>query len=448
MKDKPKLLVKGAKFQYEKEDKKEIKVKEILKFNKYYKQLRGPILAIVVMLVLLTTISVLSPIYSGNLIATFTSNFNARTCMRYATIILILGLSGHILSYINNFLWSITATNASMNIYNAVLNRLNYISQKSYDSASSGTFTTRLFGDINTISTVPIRLMDYFCEIIGHLSFIIYLVTLKWYLACFIVVKIIVELGFAFGRIKIRQRNQKVLRKQNEKRNSMETENLKGMRDIRGINAQDNLQASIIDTNEYYQKLALTSSYINNTYNRITQVFRTLFDFALIALCVYLITHNQIAIATVMIIYNYRGRVTGFANYISTIKEYLSDCSLSAFRLNEILDENKYPIEVFGTTELNDVKGEIAFNNVTFGYNDDDKVLDGVNFVVKPNTITSFVGMSGAGKSTIISLMTKLYDLGDNGGSITLDGINIRNLHATHYATIYVLLHSRPTYSI
>jgi len=151
-------------------------------------------------------------------------------------------------------------------------------------------------------------------------------------------------------------------------------------------------------------------------------------SFAFIALCVYLLVNGQIELAAFIIAYNYRGRIMGFANYIITIKNYLSDCTLAAQRLNEIFDETKYPIEKFGDVNLEHVEGYLEFNNVSFGYVDDVNILNNLSLKFEKNKVTSLVGLSGAGKSTIVSLISRLYDIKDGDGEILLDDVNIKEL--------------------
>ena len=102
---------------------------------------------------------------------------------------------------------------------------------------------------------------------------------------------------------------------------------------------------------------------------------------------------------------------------------------LSASRVNELYNNNKFPTEVFGSKSIKNIQGNIKFQNVNFSYNEKIPVLEDVSFEIKQNTIVSFVGKSGSGKSTIASLLSKLYYLKDEeSGTILIDNININDL--------------------
>ena len=91
-----------------------------------------------------------------------------------------------------------------------------------------------------------------------------------------------------------------------------------------------------------------------------------------------------------------------------------------------MFDESEFKKEKFGVKHLNKVDGNFEFNNVTFGYNRKQKVLDKLSFKVNANETVGFVGKSGVGKTTIFNLLCKMYDV--NSGKITIDGVNINEL--------------------
>jgi ATP-binding cassette subfamily B protein len=120
----------------------------------------------------------------------------------------------------------------------------------------------------------------------------------------------------------------------------------------------------------------------------------------------------------------YHGNVRMVTQYIASIKAYAIEGELASRRVFEVMDE--YPKENFGDKELKDIKGEIVFSNVSFGYDENKNILNDVNILFEPNKSTAIVGRSGSGKSTILALTNRLYDL--NSGQILIDGIDIKDL--------------------
>lgn len=98
---------------------------------------------------------------------------------------------------------------------------------------------------------------------------------------------------------------------------------------------------------------------------------------------------------------------------------------VAANRVFEILD-TEASIEDKGNETLTDVKGHIVFDKVYFSYDDAEMVIKGISFEVQPNQTVAFVGATGAGKSTIINLLSRFYEI--KSGTITVDGKNIKNV--------------------
>jgi ABC-type multidrug transport system fused ATPase/permease subunit len=100
--------------------------------------------------------------------------------------------------------------------------------------------------------------------------------------------------------------------------------------------------------------------------------------------------------------------------------------NLSAERVFEIIDSKKVEKEVFGSKHLQHVNGDFEFKHVDFAYEDHIPILKDMNFKIHANETVSFVGKSGAGKTTIFNLLARLYD--PIHGEIVLDGVNIKEL--------------------
>lgn len=98
----------------------------------------------------------------------------------------------------------------------------------------------------------------------------------------------------------------------------------------------------------------------------------------------------------------------------------------SAKRIFEIIDAKPTIIEKEEKLPLNDIKGDIEFKNVTFSYDGNNQILNNIDFKIKANTTFGIVGKTGAGKSTLVHLLTRLYDVND--GEILIDNKNIKDL--------------------
>src|SRR5205823_14468637 len=95
-------------------------------------------------------------------------------------------------------------------------------------------------------------------------------------------------------------------------------------------------------------------------------------------------------------------------------------------RIFEVLDTKPEIVDAPDAVELDTVKGRVDFNHMTFEYIPDQPVLRDIDLHVQPGETIAFVGQTGAGKSTMISLISRLYEVTD--GSITIDGVDVRKI--------------------
>jgi ATP-binding cassette subfamily B protein len=103
----------------------------------------------------------------------------------------------------------------------------------------------------------------------------------------------------------------------------------------------------------------------------------------------------------------------------------------SAHRVFEVLDSEPEVKDGAHPVRLSPVRGRVTFDNVTFAYDGVRQILRGVSFDVQPGELVGLVGPSGGGKSTIVSLVARFYDV--SGGGIRIDGVNVRDLDTGHY---------------
>lgn len=299
------------------------------------------------------------------------------------------------------------------------------IETKDIDKTSSGVFIDRLVKDTTRIGDIFIELNFSIMEIVTNIGLL---------LAIFVINKVMfiyyifaITIVFVIERIRITKRLEidKKFRKIAEKATGLIGELVRGVRDIKVLNAQESFMKKVSDeitnvNNENYKK-----STINRRYTFLANSVDAVLEFLFIVLGIWMITTNHLSVANFVIVYMYRGKVFNLLYMISSLIEWYKDFELSATRVFEVIDSDVFKKEKFGKRKLKKVNGNFEFKNVSFGY-DDKKVLDDISFKVKKNETVSFVGKSGSGKTTIFSLLAKLYDV--NEGEILIDGVNVIKL--------------------
>ena len=301
------------------------------------------------------------------------------------------------------------------------------ISQTDIDNNSTGMFVKRLTNDTEELSNM---FTVGFGRLVGILTSIgtfisVFIINKVIFLFFFIAAFMLTLLHIAKSkRFKIKNREK---RKASEKVAGLCTELIRGMRDIKMLNAKESFVSNLDDAINDHNKKYIEMRNVDIEYNVIIDSLIAIFKFLLIIISIYLIKYNMLSIPMALALYSYKDRLlTNFMERVSQLIEETNNFNLSFERVFVLLDNKTFNKEKFGKIKLDNVKGNFEFKDVSFSYQSGLKVLDNINFKVKANTTVGFVGPSGAGKTTIFSLLCKMYDA--KSGKILIDNKDINSL--------------------
>lgn len=137
------------------------------------------------------------------------------------------------------------------------------------------------------------------------------------------------------------------------------------------------------------------------------------------------VLQGAISFGTLMTFIGYLGMLYGPLEFMTHIVDWWTNCMNSAQRIFELLDANSEVPEAKNPVRLPQIRGEVELESVTFEYEPNKPVLREINLHIQPGEMIGLVGHSGAGKSTIINLISRLYDV--NEGAIRIDGVDVRD---------------------
>lgn len=154
-------------------------------------------------------------------------------------------------------------------------------------------------------------------------------------------------------------------------------------------------------------------------------------------LAVYQITHGQATAGDFVMLLTYWGQLTSPLRFFSQLGKNISQDLVHAERLLDVMTTKPTVVEKPDAKPLNLKGGKVEFRNVSFSYDKKKDILKGVNVSVPSGTTVAFVGATGAGKSTILKLLDRFYDV--TGGSIQIDGQDIRDITISRYVPIGII---------
>lgn len=370
-------------------------------------------------------ISIIVPVLSARVIIHLTSD-NLIQLLSISTVILFVEILRNVMNYFARYFSQIIYRETFTNIQSELGREILKLKNSCIDQYSSGLFIQRLTNDTSKIAEIFNVLNMYLTNIITDLGIFVAIFIINKIVFIYLVFMVIVIYYVEHKRVTYINEKDKIYRKHHEKVSGFVGELVRGIRDIKMLNAEDSfmkeLNHQVVGLNQERYEM----SSVDRNYTLLRGSFLNLFDTGMIFLLVILIVNHNLAVANALVVHNYMGRVTSIVNYFSMLLERIKDFNLSSSRIFSILDSEEFEKETFGTKHVKRVNGDFSFSDVSFGYKKDQLVLQHVNFQVKANETVAFVGKSGAGKTTIFSLLCKMYDHYD--GQIMIDGVDIRKL--------------------
>lgn len=398
-------------------------IKTVYKYGKEYKsclilETIGSIFGIIIGIAL--------PILVANQLVYLTDN-NWVQLIVMSLVVLVLGLINALKTVLIRKNTQKFTVGVTEKLQKSLSSEILKISQTDLDNNSSGVFVQRMTKDTDELAKMFTAGYGKLVGIISSVgTFISIFIINKYVFIFYLLVSVILTMLHLSKSEKINKLD-KEERKQQEKVTGLTSELVRGARDVKMLNAKSGfvnmLNENIQEKNQKY----LDMRNVDISYNFVIECLKELFQFVLIILFVYLISSNKLSVAMSIALFSYRERVMqSFMASISSLLEEVNCFNLSFERVFSLLDNKSFNKEEFGKKHLDNIKGDFEFKNVSFSYDNDLKVLDNINFKVDANTTVGFVGKSGSGKTTIFSLMCKMYNI--ESGDILIDGNSINDL--------------------
>ncbi|WP_051623422.1 ABC transporter ATP-binding protein [Clostridium hydrogeniformans] len=331
-----------------------------------------------------------------------------------------------VLTIIQGLIMAKVSQSIVKNLRKTLFEKLQKLPLAFFDSNSHGDIMSRLTNDIDNISSViaqsTTELMSGTITILGSIIMMIIL-SIPLTLGTLIIVPLI------FLLTKSITRKTRVLFKEQQiilgKLNGHIEESISGINIVKAFNHEEKSIYEFEKINkDLYNvgvKAQIRSGFLMPMMNVINNI-----GFTMVALIGgILATKDIITLGVIASFLSYSRQFSRPLNDLANIFNSLQSGVAGAERVFNILDEEEETLDSKGAEALINPKGEVEFSNVTFGYGEDSVIFNNISFYAKPGSSTAIVGPTGAGKTTIVNLLTRFYEI--NKGEILIDGKNIKS---------------------
>ncbi len=395
----------------------------------YWKQF----LAVLIVMLLSIAYELLSPLIVGYIEEMVKSDFVMSRLLAAVAVyagVLVISMAS---TYFQSIILQKTGQKILSTLRLDLFTHIESLSQAQLNDIPVGKLVTRVTNDTNAISmmftNILVQLIKNIFLILGVLlAMLILNYALTLMVLCFVPFVVLFTVIF-------RKFARKVYRKVKDCTTDINTylsENLSGIKITQIFNREDRKMQEFLDKSERLKRAKTRQIFVFGIFRPMVYML-----YVLSVMCLLYIggkgyiqntsfLGQTITSGTVVTFYMYISR---FYNPIQMLAEQfnmLQSAFASAEKIFTILDIQPTVVDAPDAVELNEIRGEIEFKDVWFAYNPDEWVLKGVSFHVEPRQTVAFVGSTGSGKTTILSLICRNYDI--QKGQILIDGIDIRKI--------------------
>ena len=346
------------------------------------------------------------------------------------TSLLMIGASILSASFmIANTIFAIRASRGfEADLREATYRKIQTFSFGNLDDFTTGQLLTRLTSDLNQVRLIITMSLRMFIRMpLTFIGSITLMFAMNPQLSLIMVVLLPVTLVLVTLFVRVAQPLFTRVQERLDYLNQVMQENLTGIRVVKAFVRRDYEGQRFEKVNE---ELYGTSLKVNRLLSVFMPLITVLLNLGTVAVLYFggLQVFNGVAsVGQIMAFINYLSRTMFSVIILSSMAGQISAAEASAIRINQVLDEVPEVQEKPNAVKLEDVRGQVVFEEVSFTYGNDGgaPVLSGINLTAEPGETVAILGATGSGKSTLVNLIPRFYDV--TGGRVTIDGVDVRD---------------------
>ena len=344
-----------------------------------------------------------------------------RNCL---LLLVVLYLISAVFSYLQSYIMSGVSMKVTYQFRKDISAKMNRLPLSYYDTRTHGEVLSRITNDVDTVSqTLNQSLTQIITSVATLVGVLIMMISISIRMTLVAVMVLPLSMGLIMGVVKKSQRYFKGQQKSLGMLNGHIEEIYGGHNVVQVFNGEAEAIEKFTEINDALYKSAWKSQFLSGMMMPIMSFVSNLGYVSVCLLGGYLTVKKVIDIGDIQAFIQYMRSFTQPITQIANISNTLQSTAAAAERVFEFLDEQEEVPETGAPIQPEQVRGDVEFSHVHFGYRPDKLIIHDFSSVIRAGQTSAIVGPTGAGKTTVVKLLMRFYEL--NSGSIFIDGHNI-----------------------
>ena len=343
---------------------------------------------------------------------------------------LLIAIIGAVAGYIDNYITESVGQRVAHDLRMRTYHHLQRLSLSYYDTHATGGILSTITTDIQTVqSFASSSTLDILVDLLTIVSMLGLMFWLNWDFTLIALGVTPILLIFVFRFKKAVKKATREVRKQQSEIVSVVQQNLGSMQVIQAFGLQDHQEKELGTVSQAVIDAALKARRVKSLLSPIVSIVGAACTAVVLWRGAWLTVNEVMTVGALTVFLAYLTKFFKPVKDLATSTNAIAQVAVAVDRIEEVLDADNLIVERDDPVEINDVAGKIEFSNVSFGYTEK-PVLSNLNFTINAGQFIGIVGPTGAGKSTVVSLIPRFYD--PLLGSIKIDGVDVRDMKLSH----------------
>ena len=353
--------------------------------------------------------------------------FHFEAIWRVVSLLIGLYVLSAIFRYIQTWLMTQVTQTVTFRMRRQLSEKINRLPLSYFDKQTYGEVLSRVTNDVDTISqTLNQSLSQIVSSTVMVLGILVMMFSISWQMS--LVALLVLPLAGGVVTLIAKSSQKQFLRQQTQlgELNGHIEEMYGGHQVMRVFNGQKKSLAKFSRVNDQLQESAWKAQFLSGLIYPIMNFIGNIGYVVMAILGGWLAINGRLKIGDIQAFIQYINQFNQPLVQVANIANVLQSTAAAAERVFEFLDEPEEKAEGRDLVKLAHVKGQVEFDNVVFGYQPDQTIIKGLSAYIKPGQRVAIVGPTGAGKTTLVNLLMRFYEI--NSGAIKIDGVDIRQM--------------------